>query len=84
MTKIKIVLKQNGTEIIYQAGIANIFNDFFVSVGPKLASTLQELFIFLLTLIRLTSTTKVTLSTVQKIIEKLDNTKATELEMILV
>ena len=39
VTKIKIVLKQNGTEIIYQAGIANIFNDFFVSVGPKLAST---------------------------------------------
>ena len=38
VTKIKIVLKQNGTEIIYQAGIANIFNDFFVSVGTKLAS----------------------------------------------
>ena len=31
-------LKQNGVEITDQTSIANTFNNFFVSIGPKLAS----------------------------------------------
>ena len=78
-------LKQNGVEITDQTSIANTFNNFFVSIGPKLASAFsfsgtthispkinQTNFFF----------KNVSLSTVIKIISKLDNGKATGLDEI--
>ena len=75
-------LSQDGVEVTYQASIANIFNNFFVSIGPKLASTFNfsgtvhinpkinaENFHF----------GRVTNTAVSKMISKLDNGKATGL-----
>ena len=78
-------INQDGVEVTDQASIANIFNNFFVSIGPRLASAFNfsgtvhinpkinaENFHF----------GRVTNTAVLKMISKLDNGKATGLDEI--